>query len=310
MNELIVLFASAIVVGTPILYATLGEILTEKSGNLNLGVEGMMLIGAVVGFKVGYGSGNPTLAIAAAGAAGAMASLLFGFVTGSLRCNQTITGLTLTIFGTGLANFVGGDSVGQRLPASVVDAFRELPIPGLESIPFIGPVFFRQNVLVYFAYALTAIVAVYLYKTRAGLRLRIVGENPEAADALGISVSLTKYLHVLVSGVLSGIGGAYICCASIPTWQNNIVAGKGWIAVALVIFSRWNPVRALFGTVLFGLLSILGIRLQKYNLPISQYIFGMLPYLMTIVILYIGSFRRNKSGEPAGLGLSWFRETR
>ncbi len=310
MDELILFLSSAVVVGVPILYATIGEILSEKSGNLNLGVEGMMLVGAVIGFKIGYATGNPFLAAAGAGAAGAAAAFLYGFFTISLRCNQIITGLTLTIFGTGFANFLGGPYIGERLPASVTGVFHAIPIPLLSRIPFAGPILFNQNILVYIAYLLAAAAAVYLYYTRGGLRLRLVGENPEAADALGIQVSAIKYAHVLLSGLLSGIGGAYICFASIPTWQNNIVAGKGWIAVALVIFSGWNPALALPGTLLFGLLSILGIRLQKYNLPVSQYFFDMLPYLMTIVVLYIGSFRRSKSAEPASLGNSWFRETR
>ncbi len=306
----VTLLAAAITVGTPILFGALGETLGQKAGNMNLGAEGLMLMGAVVGFKTAYTVQNPGLALLAAALTGAAFALVFALLTVTLRCNQTITGLTLTTFGQGFANFIGSSSVGTRLPENFTAHFTSLKLPLLGDIPLIGPIFFQQNILVYFSYALVALVAVYLYRTRAGLRLTMVGENPAAADVIGISVNRYKYAHILVSGLLYGIGGAYICFTTIPTWQNDIVAGKGWIAVALVIFAAWNPIKGFFGSALFGLMLILGVRLQQFGLPISLYFFDMLPYLMTILILYFGSFRKGGTGEPAGLGSSYFRESR
>lgn len=311
MNELTAILVAGLSVGTPILYATVGETITEKCGNMNLGVEGVMLIGAVMGFITGYRSGNPILALLAAGIAGSLAALLFGFLTISLRCNQTVTGLTLSIFGGGFANFVGNSYMGSRLPDSVLNVFSTLKVPLLGDIPVIGEIFFQQNILVYASYILIVLAAVFMNRTNAGLNLKIIGENPGTADSLGINVTKYKYLSVLVSGFLCGIGGAYICLVTIPTWQNNIVGGKGWIAVTLVIFTNWNVKNDFLGALLFGVLTILGIYLQKYNLPISQYFFDMLPYLMTILIMCVGAFnKKRRIGEPAGLGAAYFRESR
>lgn len=311
MTEAVAILVAALSVGTPILYATTGETITQKSGNMNLGVEGVMLIGASVGFITGYRSGNPFLALLAAGAAGMLANLIFGFLTITLRCNQTLTGLTLSIFGGGFANFIGNQYMGSRLPDSVLTAFSDIKIPLLGDIPVIGEIFFDQNILVYASYLLVIAVAVFISRTNAGLNLRMVGENPGAADSLGINVNKYKYLSILVSGILCGIGGVYICLITIPTWQNNIVGGKGWIAITLVIFTNWSVKNAFPGAMLFGLLTILGIYLQKYDLPISQYFFDMLPYLMTILIMCLGAFNKKKhTGEPAGLGTPYFRESR
>lgn len=307
---IVTLLAAAVTVGTPILYGALGETLGQKAGNMNLGAEGLMLMGAVVGFKVAYTVQNPLLAVLAAALTGAAFSLVYALLTVTLRCNQTITGLTLTTFGQGFANFIGSNSVGTRLPENFTNVFVSVKIPLLGDIPFLGRILFQQNVLVYLSYLLVALVAVYLYRTRAGLRLKMVGENPAAADVIGISVDRYKYAHIFISGLLYGIGGAYICFTTIPTWQNDIVAGKGWIAVALVIFAAWNPIKGFFGSALFGLMLILGVRLQQFSLPISLYFFDMLPYLMTIFILFIGSYRKGGTGEPAALGSAYFRESR
>ncbi len=310
LDFVLTLLAAAITVGTPILFGALGETLGQKAGNMNLGAEGLMLMGAVVGFKTAFTLQNPFIALLAAALTGAAFSMVYALLTVTLRCNQTITGLTLTTFGIGFANFIGSNSVGTRLPENFTNYFVQVKLPLLGDIPLIGRVFFHQNILVYFSYLLVAAVAVYLYKTRAGLRLKMVGENPAAADVIGISVNKYKYIHIFISGLLYGIGGAYICFTTIPTWQNDIVAGRGWIAVALVIFAAWNPIKAFFGSALFGLLLILGVRLQQFHLPVSLYFFDMLPYLMTIVILFIGSFRKGGTGEPAALGQSYFRESR
>ena len=311
MTELIAILVAGLSVGTPILYATVGETITEKCGNMNLGVEGVMLIGAVMGFITGSRTGNPWLALLAAGVAGAIGTLLFGFLTITLRCNQTVTGLTLSIFGGGFANFLGNSYMGSRLPDSVLAAFGNIKIPVLGDIPVIGRIFFQQNLLVYLSYLLVIVVTIFMSRINAGLNLRIIGENPGTADSLGINVTKYKYLSVLVSGFLCGIGGAYICLVTIPTWQNNIVGGKGWIAVTLVIFTNWSVKNDFLGAMLFGILTILGIYLQKYNLPISQYFFDMLPYLMTILIMCLGAFNKKRTvGEPESLGVAYFRESR
>lgn len=311
MSLLIAILIAGLSVGTPILFATVGETITEKCGNMNLGVEGVMLIGAVSAFISGYRTGNALVAILVAGIAGALATLIFGIMTISLRCNQTVTGLILSIFGAGFANFIGNSYMGSRLPDTVLQHFGNIKIPVLGDIPFIGRILFQQNILVYCSYILVILVAVFIDKTNVGLNLRIIGENPATADSLGINVTKYKYISVLVSGFLCGIGGAYICLVTIPTWQNDIVGGKGWIAVTLVIFTNWTVRNDFLGAWLFGVLTILGIYLQKYNLPISQYFFDMLPYLMTIIIMCAGVFNKKKRvGEPQGLGAAYFRESR
>lgn len=303
--------AAAVVAGTPLLFATLGEIITEKAGNLNLGVEGMMLMGAVMGFGVGYYTGNPFLAVLGAIAAGAAGAAVFAILTVSLRTNQTVTGLTLTIFGTGFASFVGKSFIGVPAPASVKALFVKTQIPLLSQIPIIGPMFFKQDLFIYFGYLITILSIIYFRKTRMGLNLRAVGENAAAADASGIDVTLYKYVHIIIGGALCGLGGAYMSLVTIPVWQENVVAGRGWIAVALVIFASWKPSKALIGAFLFGGLNILGYRLQSMGIHISQYIVDMVPYLATIIIVII-STRKNKKEDmgPAGLSIPYFREER
>ncbi len=304
-------FAAAVVAGTPLLYAILGEIMTEKSGQLNLGVEGMMLMGAVVGFRTAIATGNPYLAIIGAMAAGALGALIYGVLTVTLRANQVVTGLTLTIFGAGFASFLGQGLLGEVIPDTMKLFFADVKLPLLGDIPFIGPVFFNQGVLVYAGYITAVLLGIYLYKTRMGLNLRAVGENTAAADAAGINVRVYKYIHILMGGVLCGIAGAYLSLVYIPSWQENVTAGRGWIAVALVIFCRWNPYRVLIGAYLFGGLDIIGFRLQKYDFHVSQYIIDLLPYVVTILILIFVSVRKSKSGSPpASLGESYFREER
>ena len=311
MSLIVSILVAGLSVGTPILFATMGETLVQKSGNMNLGVEGVMLMGAVIGFITGYRTGNPFLAIITAIIAGIIGNLIFGLLTISFRCNQNVTGLTLSIFGSGFANFVGNSYMGSRLPDSILAKFATIKIPILGDIPVVGEIFFRQNILVYLAYVLLIVLSVFMSRTNAGLNLRIIGENPAAADALGINVNRYKYLSVIISGALSGIGGAYICFVTIPTWQSDIVGGKGWIAITLVIFTNWAIKNDLLGALLFGVLTILGISLQKYNLPISQYFFDMLPFLMTIAIMCLGALRKKKKiGEPESLGVSYFRESR
>lgn len=311
IDTIAIFLAAAVVAGTPLLFATVGEILTEKVGNLNLGVEGMMLMGAVIGFAVGLSSGNPILAMLAALMAGAAGALIYAVLTISLRANQVVAGLTLTIFGTGFSGFVGQKLVGEIAPDSVKAFFHPWPIPGLSKIPLLGTAFFNHDVFVYLGYLVVILAGIYLYKTRWGLNLRAVGENPGAADAASVHVGLYKYIHVLLGGALCGLGGAYLSLVYVPAWQDNVTAGRGWIAVALVIFASWNPYKSVIGSYLFGGLDIIGFRIQGTNFPISQYFIDMLPYAATIIILLMISMRKSKeNAPPKGLGNSYFREER
>ncbi|MCX7920637.1 MAG: ABC transporter permease [Clostridia bacterium] len=305
------LFAYAVHAGTPLLFATLGEMVTEKSGNLNLGVEGMMLMGAVMGFQVGIATSNPLLAVVGAAAAGALGGLIFAFLTVTLRANQVVSGLALTIFGTGFAGFFGQKLTGKIVPGPITTFFGEAKVPLLSDIPFVGKILFAQNLFVYFGYVAAIALGVYLFHTRKGLNLRAVGENPAAADASGINISLYKYTHILLGGALCGLGGAYLSLVYVPTWKENITAGRGWIAVALVIFTTWSPYRAIIGSYLFGCLDIIGFRIQDLKIKVSPYIIDMLPYIVTIVVLVFISMRKSKeNAPPKGLGNPYFREDR
>ena len=279
MNEtlLISILAASITAGTPILFAALGELISERAGVTNLGVDGMMLVGAYAGF------------IAA------------------LRANQVVSGLALTLFGTGLSGYLGLDYVGQQ--ATVV--FSKLAVPGLSEIPVLGPVLFRQDLLVYCSYILVAAVAFYLYRTRAGLFMRALGENPAAVDAVGVNVFGLRYLYVIMGGALAGLGGAYLSLAYAPCWLENMTAGRGWIAVALVIFALWDPWRALLGSYLFGGIDALGFHLQVIGLPVSVFILNMLPYIFTIVVLILVLARKGgRLAAPQALGQPYDREER
>ena len=311
IDAIALFFAAAIVAGTPLLFAILGEIITEKSGKLNLGVEGMMLMGAVMGFKIGLDTGNPLLAVAGAGIAGGLGALIFAFLTITLRANQVVTGLTLTIFGTGFASFIGKDLVGEVAPQAIKDFFIKIEIPLLSDIPFFGQILFNQDIFIYFGYVSAIFFAIYLYKTKLGLNLKAIGENAAAADASGLNVNLYRYIHVLIGGVYCGLAGGYLSLVYIPAWQENVTAGRGWIAVALVIFSQWNPIKAFFAAIVFGGLDIIGFRLQGYYINISQYLIDMLPYLVTTAVLILVSIKKTKENKsPADLGVPYFREDR
>jgi len=311
MTSVISFLAAAIVAGTPLLFATLGEILIEKSGNLNLGVEGMMLMGAVIGFLFGLKTGNVLAALLGAMIAGAAGGLIFAFLTITLRTNQVVTGLALATFGSGFSSLVGKTLVGQTAPMAIKTFFKPYSIPLLSKIPFFGPVFFKQDPFVYFGYILAILIGIYLYNTSKGLNLRAIGENPGCADAASINISVYKYIHILSGGALCGLGGAYLSLVYIPSWQENVVAGRGWIAIALVIFAAWNPYKAIFGAFLFGGLDIIGFRLQGSQINVSQYLVDMLPYIVTIVVLVVVSMRKSKNNAPPkNLGVPYFREER
>ncbi|MGL4484901.1 MAG: ABC transporter permease, partial [Anaerovoracaceae bacterium] len=277
----------------------------------NLGVEGMMLMGAVIGFKTGMDSGSPVLAMACAFIAGAGGAAMFAFITVSLRANQVVTGLALTIFGAGFAGIVGKKMVGSTLPSTFRDTFSNIPIPILSDIPVIGKGFFNHDIMVYIGYVLVAIIFIYYKKTKIGLNARAVGENTAAADASGINVDLYKYINIIVGGGLCGIGGAYMAIVYISIWQEGIVAGRGWIAVALVIFASWRPIKAFIGALLFGGLSILGFRLQAKGINVSQFILDMVPYAATIIVVILSTHKNKKEDMPPGdLGNPYFREER
>lgn len=305
------ILAAAITAGMPLLFATIGEIYTERSGNLNLGVEGMMIMGAVVGFSTGYSTGNAFLALLGAILAGGFGASIFALLTITLRANQVVTGLALTIFGTGFASFVGKSYVGKAAPEAIKNFFSVVDIPLLSDIPFVGEILFKHDVFVYFGYAITIWTLIYFYKTRWGLNLRSVGESAASADASGINVDLYKYVHTIIGGALAGLGGAYLSLVTIPVWQEGVTGGRGWIAVALVIFASWKPIKAMLGAVLFGGLDIIGFRLQGMGIHVSQYIIDMLPYLTTIIVLII-STRKNRPEDmpPADLSIPYFREER
>jgi len=234
--------------------------------------------------------------------------LIHAFLTVTLRANQVVSGLALTIFGTGFSSYIGKPFVGIPLK----NTFKPLEIPGLSDIPFLGPILFKHDSLVYLSFVFVAITALVLYKTRWGLNLRAVGENPGAADSAGISVSLTRYVSIFMGGMLAGAGGAYLSLAYAPSWLENMTAGRGWIAVALVIFAMWDPFKALFGSYIFGGVDALGFRIQTMKVAISPFFLKMMPYLLTIFVLIIitRETKTRRVSTPQALGLPYHREER
>lgn len=318
MNEITLFLQMSVQLGTPFLLATLGGILCEKVGHLNLGIEGMMMMGAFFGFQAGFLSHSPAAAVLMAAAGGALGALIYAVITVTLRGNQTVTGFALTIFGTGLANFLGKSYSGQIMDGAVTSALGSCGIPGLSKIPVLGAVLFSQSLLVYLSVALAAALLFYYQKTRFGLAARMVGENPGTADASGVNVTLYKYGNILLGGALCGLGGGYLSLVYVPYWQDNITAGMGWIAVALVIFSGWNPVRAIFGCYLFGILKGMTLKFQGVclsvfglKLSLAAQIMDMMPYILTVAVLVLTAiFKKGASAGPAGVGKPYFREAR
>ena len=301
---LLSVFSAAVVTGTTFLLAALGALLNERAGILNLGVEGIMLMGAVSGFLVGQATGSPWAGALAALAAGALLALVHAFLTVTLRANHVGSGLALAIFGTGFSAYLGRSVAGLPLTTP----FQPVAVPGLSQIPVVGEILFRHNPLVYFGYALVPLLWWWLYRTRPGLHLRAVGENPAAADAMGLSVARTRYLYVLAGGALCGLAGAHLSLAVTPSWVEGMTAGRGWVAVALVIFAGWDPVRAAAGALLFGAVEAAVFRLQAAGTAISPALLAMLPYLLTLVALAVAS--RGRSRIPGALGLAYDRESR
>lgn len=284
---------------TPLIFAALGELITEKSGVLNLGVEGMMLGGAVAAFMATVTTGSPIAGLVAAAALGALMAALFAFLTISLLANQVATGLALTIFGIGLSAFLGQDFVGQTVtPLEAID------LGALTALPLVGPVVFGQDPMVYLAIALAGAVWWFLYRTRRGLILRAVGESPHAAHAIGYPVRFIRYMAILFGGAMCGLGGAYLSLVYTPMWVEGMTAGRGWIALALVVFATWRPGRALLGAYLFGGITIIQLHVQGAGVDIPSQLLSMLPYLATILVLVLISrdSTRIRLNAPASIG--------
>jgi simple sugar transport system permease protein len=312
---IISILAVAIQAGTSLVYATVGEIFTERSGILNLGVEGIMIMGAVTAFATGYHTGSLAAALAVAVAVGGALALIHAFLTVSLRADQVVSGLALTIFGTGLASFLGQrlGPEGKPLVGLVGPRFRPVEIPVLSDIPVIGDALFNQDLMVYAMYVLVPVAAYYIFSTRPGLHLRAVGENPGTADALGIGVYRSRYLYTVFGGMLVALGGAHLSLAYTPGWTDGLTGGRGWIAIALVIFALWNPYRALLGALLFGGVNAIQFRLQAAGTTIPAPFLNMLPYLFTIIVLTLVTVYESVSkriGAPAALGLPYVRGER
>ena len=289
-----------------VLLATVGGIINERSGVLNLGIEGMMLIGALAGFAAGHFTQSPIVAVAAGTLAGGALSLVHALFTIGLRSNQVLSGLALTILGTGLANFLGRPLIGQ--PGVRI---RQLPIPYLSDIPVVGDIFFNQSPYAYGAYILVPLTWFVLFRTHTGLVLRAVGEDARSADAAGASVVLTRTLSVFIGGLFAGLAGTYLSLSYTPGWKETMTGGQGWIAIAMIIFSTWNPLLAFFGALLFGGLTALQFFFQATSMDlIPSYVLKMLPYLLTIGVLVLvsASSKHRKSGSPADLGKPFYRE--
>lgn len=328
-NVLTLFIFNVVVYSIPLLYGTVGEIVTEKSGSLNLGVEGIMAIGAIFGYVVGAKSDSMLLGLLVAFLAAGLCGLLFAVLTVTLQANQNVTGLTITTFGLGLYFFVGvALTSGDSWPvfsesADFKAAFDPIEIPLLSDIPFFGKAFFSHNILVYLAVIVAVVMWAYMKYTKPGLKMRAVGENPAAADAVGVNITLYKYLHIILGAGIMGIGGFYMglnlggCFEGSNCWIN----GYGWIAIALVIFANWNTILAIAGTMVFGLFNTL----QIYSGPLASefpsvlgwlkdipsQLYSALPFIITAIVLVIYSVRKNANKqEPAAKGLNYYREDR
>lgn len=327
MDAFVSLVYNAVLNGTPLMFGTVGETFTQKSGNMNLGVEGMMYMGGAFGLAAAFyyeksagGAANSTvaiiLALIAAFLAGAFGALIYSFITVSLRANQNVTGLALAIFGTGVGQFLGeymrvkeGGYI--ALSNGLKDAFAASPFPqALQNIPVIGKLLFSYNIFVYLGIIICVALHFFINKTRNGLKLRAVGESPSTADSAGINITLYKYIATITGGGISAIGGmAYIMTIAGCVWNHEGLSGEGWLAVALVIFCLWRPLNAIWGSALFGGLLILYLRLQIPFIPAQ--IYKILPYIVTVIVLIITSLRNKKEDQPPmALGLPYFREDR
>jgi len=311
MNELLdVAFISGLIgatmrMATPIIFATLGEILSERAGVLNLGIEGIMLMGAMTGFLVTFSSGSIWAGVLAAAMVGMLLGLLMAFLAVNLGLSQHVSGLGITLFATGLAMFIYRLQIGSPTVPPTVEPFKQIALPVLSKIPVIGPGLFTQYSLTYLAWLLIPVMSILLYKTRLGLKIRTVGENPVVADTVGVNVTLTRTLCLVFGGALMGIGGAFLTLAHQNMFLIDVIGGRGWVAIAMVIFGNWDPVKGALGALIFGFLDGLQLRLQGLGIDISFHLFLMIPYLLTIIALISVS---RKASVPAGLLKPYRRE--
>lgn len=327
INVLTLFLFNIVLINIPLLYGTVGEIVVEKAGSLDLGVEGTMAVGAIFGYLAGCAANSMAVGLLVSFLAAGLCGLLFAVLTVSFQANQNVTGLTITTFGLGLYFFVG-KGMGERWPAmtgasALVDGFTARELPLLSKIPVLGKVFFSQNLLVYLGVAVAVLVWWYLNFTKTGLRLRAVGENPGAADSVGVNILLYKYIHLIAGSGIMGLGGFYMALNMSGSFEgsNCWINGYGWIAIALVIFANWNPVMAILGTLVFGFFNTLQIYsgalagafpggLGWLNAVPAQ-LFKALPFIITAIVLIASSVRKKEgSGQPAALGLNYFREER
>ncbi len=311
MNELLdIAFISGLIgatmrMATPIIFATLGEILSERAGVLNLGIEGIMLMGAMTGFLVTFSSGSIWLGVLAGAGVGMLLGLLMAFLAVYLGLSQHVSGLGITLFATGLAMFIYRLHFGSPTVPPIIEPFKQITIPLLSKIPVIGPGLFTQYSLTYIAWLLIPALSILLYKTKIGLKIRTVGENPVVADTVGVNVLLTRTLCLVAGGALMGIGGAFLTLAHQNMFLIDVIGGRGWVAIAMVIFGNWDPLKGAFGALIFGFLDALQLRLQGLGIAVSFHLFLMIPYLLTIVALISVS---RKASVPASLLKPYRRE--
>lgn len=327
LNIITLFLYNIVVYNIPLLYGTVGEILTERSGSLNLGVEGIMAVGAIFGYIIGCYANSLLVGILIAFAAAGLCGLLFAFLTVSLQANQNVTGLTITTFGLGVYFFVGNGLKSVNWPvmsdySAIKDGFAAIEIPFLSDIPIIGKGLFSHNILVYLGIVIAIVTWWYLRHTKQGLRLRAVGENPAAADSVGINITLYKYLHIIIGAGIMGIGGYYMGLNMSGSFSSNCwINGYGWIAIALVIFANWSPLKAIGGTFIFGFFNTL--RVSRGSLAVAfpeilgwlnnvpAKLFQALPFIITAIVLIVDSVKKKKnSNEPASIGLNYYREDR
>lgn len=308
ISMIVAVLSSAICSSASVIYASIGECIGQRSGVMNLGLEGVMLVGAVSGYITATNTNSLALAVLAAFLAGCAAGLLFAFLTVTLRVNQSVCGIAMVMFGTGLSGMLG-KNINQ---IATFDYFTKLAIPGLSRIPLIGPVLFNQDLMIYALYLLIPAATWFIFRTRSGLQLRALGENPAALDAMGVNVFLQRYVYVTVGSGIVALGGAYITLAYTPSWFDGITAGRGWIATAIVVFAAWNPSRAALGALLFGAIEAVSLRMQSSGIPVPSYFLSMLPYIATVVVLILstGSFLKKHTSAPAAIGVPYDREQR
>lgn len=311
--------ASAISFSVVLLLGTLGELLAERAGHLNLGVEGMMLMGAAMGYMTVIYTENLALALLLACVGSGLGAMMYAFLTVTLRVNQIVAGLALSMFGAGLANSIGSRVANTTTPAAIQNMVKYRPFQLTDvsspALDYVNRVVLSHNLFVYGSILLAIVLTVFLFKTKEGLFLRMTGENTAAADASGIKVNRVKYTYIILGGMLCGLGGVYLPLVLHGRWTDNITAGQGWLVVALVIFVRWHPIKAIIGAYIFGALTIMGFSVQLNerlaSVPIfNQYIMSMFPYLLTIVVLIISSLQKKAWRGPSQIGQAYFREDR